>query len=87
MLRKMRIWTALIAFSGLLAQNAAADLYVLQIGDGTNATHTTAGNAAPIIISKFADAGGSPLASVAMPTATSGANSLFTTRGMSAKLG
>ena len=83
MLRILRTWIAAVAILSVLSTTAHADLYVLQIGDGTDATHITAGNAAPIIINKFADSGGSSLASVAMPTATSGANSLFTTRGNS----
>jgi hypothetical protein len=84
MLRTLRTWLAAAAIFGIsITQLNAADLYVLQIGDGTDPLQTTTGIAAPIIINKFAVTGGSPVASVAMPTTTSGANSLFTTRGNS----
>ena len=79
----MRLLVVVLGLSVVAVQNAAADLYVLQIGDGSSAAHITTGIAAPIVINKFADAGGAALASVAMPTTTTGANSLFTTRGNS----
>jgi hypothetical protein len=78
MLRMLRTWMAVIAIIGLLAQSAAADLYVLQVGDGAVPLGTTA---APLIVNKFANTGGAALATVPLPTTTSGANSQITVRG------
>jgi hypothetical protein len=48
-----------------------ADLYVTQVGDGSAAL-TNASTAA--FVQKFSDAGGTPLTTIAMPTAASGSN-------------
>jgi hypothetical protein len=83
----MRTFRSIAIAVGILAvavNPAAADLYVLQIGDGT-AGQTTTPIAAPLIIKKFADTGGSPTATVAMPIAA-GAGTVpnpITTRGNS----
>ncbi|WP_428307884.1 dockerin type I domain-containing protein [Lacipirellula sp.] len=67
-----------VVASGLAAEVAMADLYVVRVGDGS-ATLSPAATAA--FVEKFADGGGSAVSTIAMPTAASGANFPLTTSG------
>lgn len=72
---------ASFAMWGLLffaLRDAAAELYVVQVGDGS-ASLTNASTAASIL--RFADSGGSPLSTINLPTTDSGANQPLTFSG------
>jgi hypothetical protein len=62
----MRSFAIAFGILTFVANQAAADIYVLQIGDGVAPLSTSA---AALTVQKFADSGGSPLASLAMPIA------------------
>jgi hypothetical protein len=79
MLRKMRVLVVVLGILVVVAQNAAADLYVLQIGDGAAALAATA---APLTVHKYTDAGVLQT-SLPMPTTASGGNNVLTVRGNS----
>ena len=80
MLRKMRLLVVILGLSVVAVQNAAADLWVLQINDGAApiSTFSTA-----LIVKKFADTGGAPLTTIPLPTTASGSNNPITVRGSS----
>ncbi len=64
---------------GMLAASiSVADLYVVQVGDGAAALSTAS---AAAFIKKFADAGGSPTATINLPTADAGSNKALTLSG------
>jgi hypothetical protein len=67
-----------IVASGLVAEGAMADLYVVRVGDGAAALSSVSTAA---FIEKYADAGGSPISTIALPTAASGANFPLSTSG------
>jgi hypothetical protein len=62
----------------LVASTSCADLYVVQVGDGAAALSTAS---AAAFIKKFADAGGSPTATINLPTAVAGSNKALTLSG------
>ncbi|BBO30988.1 dockerin type I domain-containing protein [Lacipirellula parvula] len=67
-----------VVASGLIADGAVADLYVVRVGDGAAALSS---GATATFVEKFADAGGSPLSTIAMPTTASGGNFSLTNSG------
>jgi hypothetical protein len=69
---------AVVAISASLAQQAAADLYVTQVGDGSAALSNAS---TAVFVQKFAVSGGSPLSTIALPTVGAGANLPLTNSG------